>query len=46
MITHARRLLSVNIITAVSSKGDALFTLNKGRTNSSTFCLFMTKLIA
>ncbi len=46
MATHARRLLQVNVIAAVSSKGDALVSFNKGRTNSSTFCLFLTKIIA
>jgi len=31
--THGVRLSGINIIAAVSSKGDALFTINNGMTN-------------
>ena len=36
----------MNIIAAISTTGKVLFTVNRGRTRSSTFCLFLAKLIA
>ncbi len=42
---HSQRLFSINIIAAISSQGKVYFTINRGRTNSKTFCLFLGKLI-
>jgi hypothetical protein len=39
------RLASFNIIAAVGSQGLVSFTVNIGRTNSDTFCLFLSKLV-
>ena len=44
--SHSQRLFSVNIIAAITSDGRMYFTVNRGRTRSSTFCLFIAKLIA
>jgi hypothetical protein len=43
--SHSQRLPQVNIIAAVSSRGEAFFTINKGKTNSQTFMLFLIKLV-
>jgi transposase len=42
--SHSQRLFSVNIIAAITTRGQVLFTVNRGRTRSSTFCLFLAKL--
>jgi hypothetical protein len=34
----------VNIIAAMGSTGHVSFTINRGRTNSATLCLFLSKL--
>ena len=44
--SHSQRLFSLNIIAAMSSEGKVFFTVNRGRTRSSTFCLFLAKLAA
>ena len=44
--SYSQRLFSVNIIAAITSDGRMYFTVNRGRTRSSTFCLFLAKLIA
>jgi transposase len=43
--SHSRRLWSINIIAGVSSQGNFYFSINKGKTNSWSFLLFMTKLV-
>jgi transposase len=45
MQTHSVRLGGINIIAAISSKGEAYFTINNGITNSFTIMNFMVKLI-
>jgi hypothetical protein len=35
----------VNIIAAASNKGEFFYTLNKGKTNSTTFTYFLVKLV-
>jgi hypothetical protein len=44
--SHSQRLFSLNIIAAITSDGRAIFTVNRGRTRSTTFCLFLAKLVA
>ena len=44
--SHSQRLFCVNIIAAITTTGQVLYTVNRGRTRSSTFCLFLSKLIA
>jgi hypothetical protein len=44
--SYSQRLFSVNIIAAITTDGRMYFTVNRGRTRSSTFCLFLAKLIA
>jgi hypothetical protein len=45
-VTYSKRLYSINIIAAISSQGLVAFTVNRGRTISSTFMLFLAKLIS
>ena len=42
--TSNTRLASVNIIAALSNKGQLFFTTNRGKTNSVTFNFFLSKL--
>lgn len=42
--TTVRRMYGINIIAAVSNKGDLFYTVNLGKTNSQTFGLFLVKL--
>ena len=42
--SNSQRLFSLNIIAAITSRGNMYFTVNPGRTRSSTFCLFLEKL--
>ena len=44
--SHSQRLFSMNIIAAITTEGKVYFTVNRGRTRSSTFCLFLAKLAA
>ena len=44
--SHSQRLFSLNIIAAITSGGKVFFTVNQGRTRSTTFCLFLAKLVA
>ena len=44
--SHSQRLFSVNIIAAITTAGMVYFSVNRGRTRSSTFCLFLAKLVA
>jgi hypothetical protein len=44
--SHSQRLFSLNIIAAITSRGNMYFTVNRGRTRSKTFCLFLGKLAA
>jgi hypothetical protein len=44
--SHSQRLFSLNIIAAMTSEGKVFFTVNRERTRSSTFCLFLAKLAA
>lgn len=43
--TRTSRLASINLICAISNKGQLFFTINSGRTNSDTFFFFIMKLI-
>ena len=43
-MTHNTRLLWVNLIAALTSDGEVLYTVNIGKTNSYTFGFFLTKL--
>ena len=43
-VTNSKKLRGVNIITALSSTGQLMFTVNFGMTNSATFSFFLTKL--
>ena len=44
MVTTMQRLRSLSIITAVSSDGRFMYTVNNGKNNSNTFMLFLIKL--
>ena len=44
--SHSQRLFSVNIIAAITTTGKVLFTINRGRTRSSTLCIFLAKVIS
>ena len=44
--SHSQRLFSLNIIAAITSDGRVFFTVNRGRTRSTTFCLFLSKMIS
>ena len=44
MVTTMQRLRSLSIIAAVSSDGKLMYTINSGKNNSGTFCLFLIKL--
>lgn len=46
MVTPTRRIPSVNLFAAASSRGEVFFTINKGKTNSITFLHFLSKLVA
>jgi hypothetical protein len=45
MQTHSQKLGGINIIAAVTSKGEAYFTINNGMTNSYTILYFILKLV-
>lgn len=44
MVTHSKKITSVNIIAGVSNTGSLYYTINKGKTNSFSFLLFIMKL--
>jgi DDE superfamily endonuclease len=44
MVTHSKKITSVNIIAGVSNTGSLYYTINKGKTNSFSFLLFVMKL--
>jgi hypothetical protein len=44
MVTSTSRLVWVNLIAALTSDGEVLYTVNIGKTNSYTFGFFLTKL--
>ena len=44
MVTSNSRLVWVNLIAALTSDGEVLYTVNIGKTNSYTFGFFLTKL--
>jgi hypothetical protein len=43
-VTSARKVTGINLIAALCSTGELLFTVNCGITNSHTFSFFLTKL--
>ena len=43
-VTTSTRLSGVNIICGVSNRNEMFYTVNRGKTNSSTFSFFLTKL--
>lgn len=45
MVTRNRRLNGVNIIAAISNKGEFYYTVNQGKTNCLTFTLYLSKLV-
>ena len=45
MVTQNTRLYCINMIGAISSRGEFFYTVNQGKTNSYTFLLFMIKLV-
>jgi transposase len=45
ILSSARRLVSANIIAAISSNGEFYFTLNSGRNNSLTLLHFFVRLV-
>jgi transposase len=46
MVTSSSRLKWVNLIAALTSDGEVLYTVNIGKTNSYTFGFFLTKLVS
>jgi hypothetical protein len=44
-VTSGRRLNLINIIAGVGSDGSLFYTVNKGKTNSWSFLLFIAKLV-
>ena len=44
-VTDVKGLLSVNMIAAMCSTGEIMYTMNCGMTNSQTFSLFLVKLV-
>jgi hypothetical protein len=44
-VTSWSNLKSVNLIAAITSTGEVWYTVNRGITNSETFCFFLVKLV-
>jgi photosystem II stability/assembly factor-like uncharacterized protein len=45
MVTQNYRLSNINLIAAVSNRGEFFFTVNQGKTNSYTLGHFLIKLV-